>query len=74
MALCNNRLCVRPDHLVVGTIRESHGLRMRGDNDWLKPAERMLIRKLIVGGEATVDEIVECCAIRAELVERIAGS
>ena len=74
MTLCSNRLCVRPDHLVVGTIRESHGLRMRGQNNWLRPAERMVIRELVVEGKATVDEIAECCNIRAELVERIAGS
>ncbi len=74
MALCNNRLCVRPDHLVVGTIQEAHGLRMRGQNDWLRPAERMCIRDWVAEGEATVGEIAEWCDIRAELVERIAGS
>ena len=74
MTLCNNRLCVRPNHLVVGTIRESHGLRMRGDNDWLRPGERMIIRELVIEGKATVDEMAEYCDVRAELVERIVES
>ena len=74
MTLCSNRLCVRPDHLVVGNLHEAHGLRMRGDNNWLRPGERMCIREWVVGGEATVDEIVEFCDVRAELVERIVES
>lgn len=73
ISVCGNRRCVRPDHLVLGTIEEAHALRSRGRCP-LGPGERWAIRKAINDGEATVEQVAEACGLRRELVEQIAAS
>ena len=72
IALCRRRRCVRPDHLVVGTCREAHAMRLRGCNT-LRPGEVYVIRKLIRQGEATAEWVAESQRLRIDLVRQIAA-
>ncbi len=45
-AVCGNRRCVRPGHLVVGTLRECQALRGRGPSP-LGPGGASLIRDVV---------------------------
>ena len=72
-AVCGNRQCVRPDHLVVGTLRECQALRGRGPSP-LGPGGVYLIRDVVRSGEGTAEQIAEVYSTSPEFVAAVAGT
>ena len=72
-AACGNRRCVRPGHLVVGTLRECQALRGRGPSP-LGPGGVWLIRDVVRSGEGTAEQIAEAYGTRSEFIAAVAGT
>ncbi len=72
-AACGNRRCVRPGHLVVGTLRDCHALRGRGRSP-LGPAGVWLIRDVVRSGEGTAEQIAEAYGTSSEFIAAVAGT
>jgi hypothetical protein len=72
-AVCGNRRCVRPGHLVVGTLRECQALRGRGPSP-LGPGGVWLIRDVVRSGEGTAEQIAEVYSTSPEFVAAVAGT
>ena len=68
--VCGNRLCVRPAHLAVATLREAHALRHRG-RPRIGPGELCLMRLVVRDGDATVGFVAWAYRLSSELVEQI---
>ena len=69
--LCGNRLCVRRDHLAVGTLRDAHALRYRGRHR-LGPGELRLIQMAVGSGDSPAEHVAEALGVSRGLVEEIA--
>ncbi len=72
-AACGNRQCVRPAHLVVGTLRDCHALRGRGRSP-LGPGGVWLIRDVVRSGEGTAEQIAEAYGTSSEFIAAVAGT
>ena len=69
----DNRRCVRPGHLVVGTLRECHALRGRGPSP-LWPGEVWTVRHYLRDGIATAEQFAEVLNLRAEFIAAVAAA
>ncbi len=72
-AVCGNRRCVRPSHLVVGTLTECQALRGRGPSP-LGPGGVWLIRDVVRSGEGTAEQIAEAYGTSSEFIAAVAGT
>ncbi len=72
-AACGNRRCVRPGHLVVGTLGECQALRGRGPSP-LGPGGVWLIRDVVRSGEGTAEQIAEAYGTSSEFIAAVAGT
>ncbi len=72
-AACGNRRCVRPGHLVVGTLRECQALRGRGPSP-LGPGGVWLIRDVVRSGEGTPEQIAEAYSMSSEFIAAVAAT
>ena len=68
--LCGDRLCVRRDHLAVGTLSNAHALRHRG-RPRVGPGELALIRLLVQEEEDRVEIIAQDLGLTPHFVEQI---
>ena len=72
-AVCGNRGCVRPGHLVVGTLKDCHALRERGPCP-LGTGGVWLIRDIVRSGEGTVEQMAEAYGTSPEFIAAVAGT
>ncbi len=72
-AACGDRRCVRPGHLVVGTLRDCHALRGRGPCP-LGPGGVWLTRDIVRSGEGTAEQIAEAYGTSSEFIAAVAGT
>ncbi len=70
-AACGDRRCVRPGHLVVGTLGECRALRARGPSP-LGPGGVWLIRDVVRSGEGTAEQIAEAYGTSPEFIAAVA--
>ncbi len=68
--VCGNRLCVRPDHLALGTLRDAHALRHRG-RPRIGAGELALMRMVVRGGEVPVEYVAAAYHLSPEFVAQI---
>ncbi len=71
--LCKNRLCVRPDHLALGTLRDAHALRHRG-RQRIGPGELYLMRMVVRDAEVPVEYVAAAYHLSPEFVEQIVST
>ena len=73
-AVCGNRRCVRPGHLVVGTLREcQQALRARGPSP-IWPGDVWSMRQYLRDGVATAEQLAEAYCLRPEVIAAVAGT
>ena len=72
-AVCGNRQCVRPSHLVVATLKECQGLRGRGPSP-LGPGGVCIIRDIVRSGEGTAEQMAEVYSTSSEFIAAVAGT
>ena len=72
-AACGNRGCVRPGHLVVGTLRECQALRGRGPSP-LGPGGVWSVRQYLRDGAATAEQMAEAYGTSSEFIAAVAGT
>ncbi len=72
-AACGNRGCVRPGHLVIGTLKECRALRGRGPCP-LGPGGVWLIRDVVRSGEGTAEQLAEVYGTSPEFIATVAGT
>ncbi len=72
-AVCGNRRCVRPGHLVVATLKDCHALRERGPCR-LGPGGVWLIRDIVRSGEGTVEQMAEAYSMSFEFIAEVAAT
>ncbi len=70
--LCRNRLCVRPDHLAVGTLRDAHALGHRRPR--IGPGELCLIRMVVRDAEVPVEYVAAAYHLSLEFVEQVVST
>ena len=71
VALCLNPLCVKPDHLFLGTEEEAQAMTILGTQSRFYPGDLLQIRDFVADGEATVEYVAEAYCISVGLVEKI---
>ena len=74
ISVCLNPLCVRFDHLALGTEEDAQAMSMKGTQGRFYPGDLWLIRKVVADGEATVEFAAMARNISVELVERIVAA
>ncbi len=72
-AVCGNRRCVGPGHLLVGTLKKCHALRGRGPSP-LGPGDVWSIRQYLCDGVATAEQLAEAYSLRPEFIAAVAGT
>ncbi len=72
-AVCGNRSCVRPGHLVVGTLKDCHALRGRGPSP-LGPGGVWLTRDIVRSGEGTAEQMAEVYRTSPEFIAAVAAT
>jgi hypothetical protein len=72
-AVCGNRGCVRPGHLVVGTLKDCHALRGRGPCP-LGLGGVWLIRDVVRSGEGTAEQIAEAYSMSSDFIAAVAAT
>ena len=73
-AVCGNRRCVRPGHLVVGTLRERQSLRGRGPSPPGARGDVWSVRRWICDGVATAEQLAEAYGLRPEFIAAVAAA
>ncbi len=71
--VCGNRLCVRPAHLAVGTLRDAHALRQRG-RPRIGPGELALMRMVVRDANVPVEYVAAAYHLSPEFVEQIVSA
>ena len=72
-AVCGNRRCVKPGHLVVATLKECQALRARGPCP-LGPGGVWLIRDVVRSGEGTAEQLAEAYSTSSEFIAEVAAT
>lgn len=68
VTLCQNKLCVRPEHHVLGTDSDARQLAFRGS---ICPAYQMIGRQQFDVGAIDVDDLALCFAVSRHVAEAI---
>ncbi len=71
--LCKNRLCVRPDHLALGTLSDAHALRHRG-RQRIGPGELAMMRMVVRDCEVPVEYVAQAYRLSPEFVKEVAST
>ncbi len=70
ISLCRNRGCVRPEHLVVCTVREAHAFALRGQRA-LGPGDLWHIRRVVAKGEVTIEFVANAYGLGVGVVRQV---